>query len=148
VALAVDLALGERYNLAVPSGQAAKRRCALVVGVGIDLVDLDEFRAGLTDDVVEELFLPAERAYALTQVRSWENLGARVAAKMAVFAALRAEGEPAWLEVEVVRGESGELDVRMSGNTLARARELRVRTCSLSMTHTRSTALAIAVLED
>ena len=129
---------------------AVLRRRALVAGVGIDLVDLEEFRAGLTDDGVELLCLPDEIAYARTQARPWENLGARQAAKRAVFRALGAEvgEEPAWHDVEVLRSESGELDVRLTGTALALAERRGVSGCSISMTHTRGVALAVAVLED
>ncbi|MFH1689802.1 MAG: holo-ACP synthase [Candidatus Eisenbacteria bacterium] len=122
----------------------------MVVGLGIDIVDLEEFRAGLNDSRVDRLYLPDEVGYARTQARSWENLGARLAAKRAVFRALGAEvgGEPDWHDVEVLRRESGELDVRLTGGALALAGRLGARECSLSMTHTRRTALAVAILQD
>ena len=125
-----------------------QRRLELVVGVGIYVVDIREFRAGLTEDLADEFFLPGETGYARTQVRSWENLGARLAAKRAVFDALGAASSSVWHEVEVLRGDSGELDVRLSGGTLALAERLGVSRCNLSMTHTRETAMAVAILED
>ena len=122
----------------------------MVVSVGIDIVDLEEFRAGLTDGLVGELCVPDEISYSRTQVRSWENLGARLAAKRAVFRALgvAVEGAPAWHEVEVVRHESGTLTVRLSGSALALAAERGVSECRLSMSHTKRTALAVAILVD
>lgn len=120
----------------------------MVVCLGIDIVDLEEFRAGLTESAVAEFCLPDEAGYARTQARSWENLGARLAAKKAVFKALGSGGDTPWHEVEVVRRESGELDVRLTGGTLALAERLGARECSLSMSHTRRTALAVAVLHD
>ncbi len=120
------------------------------MGLGIDIVDLEEFRAGLTDSLVGEFYLPDEIGYARTQARSWENLGARLAAKRAVFKALRAAagGAPVWHEVEVVRHESGEVDVRLSGSALALAGGQGVSECRVSMSHTKRTALAVAILED
>jgi len=120
----------------------------LIVCLGIDVVDLEEFRAGLTEGLVREICLPGEIAYAHTQARPWESLGARLAAKRAVLKALgeNERDEPAWQDVEVVRGESGELDVRLSGGALALAEGRGA--CSLSMTHTRRTAMAVAVFED
>ncbi len=149
-ALGVDLPSRARYNLAVPSGLAVQRRRALVVGLGIDIVDLEEFRAGLNDSLVGEFFLPDEISYSRTQARSWENLGARLAAKRAVFRALggAAGGAPTWHEVEVVRRESGTLTVRLSGSALALAAGQGVSECRLSMSHTKQTALAVAILED
>ena len=149
-ALGVDLPSRARYNLAVPSGLAVQRRRALVVSLGIDIVDLEEFRAGLTDSLAGEFFLPDEISYSRTQARSWENLGARLAAKRAVFRALGATagGAPTWHEIEVVRRESGESDVRLSGSALALAVAQGVSECRLSMSHTKRTALAVAILED
>ena len=147
IALGVDLPSRARYNLAVPSGLAVQRRRALVVSLGIDIVDLEEFRAGLTDSLAGEFFLPDEISYSRTQARSWESLGARLAAKRAVFRALGA-GARTWHEVEVVRRESGELDVRLSGSALALAVAQGVSECRLSMSHTKRTALAVAILVD
>ena len=122
----------------------------MVVGLGIDVVDLEEFRAGLTDARLGEFYLPDEVGYARTQARSWESLGARLAAKRAVFKALGADagGAPAWHEVEVVRHKSGDLTVRLSGRALALARGQGASECRLSMSHTKRTALAVAILED
>ena len=122
----------------------------MVVSVGIDIVDLEEFRAGLTDGLVGEFYLPDEISYALTQARSWENLGARLAAKRAVFKALGVDagGALAWHDVEVVRRESGTLTVRLSGSALALAGGRGASECKLSMTHTRRTALAVVIFED
>ena len=122
----------------------------MITCLGIDVVDLEEFRAGLTESLMGELYLPGEIDYARTQVRSWENLGARLAAKRAVFKALGAgNGEvQAEHEVEVVRHQSGGLDVRLSGGALALAERLGASACRLSMTHTKRTAMAVAILED
>ena len=120
----------------------------MIVCLGIDIVDLEEFRRELTEDLTSELFLPGEIGYARTQARPWENLGARFAAKRAVFSALGGEAEQVWHDVEVLRGDCGELDVRLSGGTLALAGRLGASRCNLSMTHTRKTTLAVAILDD
>jgi holo-[acyl-carrier protein] synthase len=133
----------------------------LVVGLGIDIVDVDEFRSGPVASDPSTFFLPGELEYARTQARSWENLAARLAGKRAVLRALGEEpgavpGEasspdsealPAWQEVEILRGESGEVDVRLSGATLLRAESVGATVCRVSLTHTRRTALATAILE-
>lgn len=120
----------------------------MVAGLGIDIVDLRDFRTELRDDLTRTLFLPDELDYAGTQARSWENLGARLAAKRAVFRALGADAKrPAWHDVEVLRRETGDLEVKLTGDALRRSRAIGATACRLSMTHTRETALAVAVLE-
>lgn len=122
----------------------------MIVCLGIDVVDLEEFRDGLTDSLKGKLYLPGEIDYARTQARPWESLGARLAAKRAVSMALNAGAavEPVWHEIETVRGESGELDVRLSGRALALAQREGASVCHLSMSHTKRTAMAVAILED
>ena len=130
--------------------------------MGIDIVDLDEFRSGPAAEDSGRFFLSGEVEYARTQARSWESLAARLAAKRAVMRALGvascvAGGDgssdellaaPAWHEVEILRQESGEVDVRLRRGALAAARSLGVSACSLSISHTRRTAIAVAILED
>ncbi len=122
----------------------------MVVGLGIAIVDLADLRARLNEASARRLFLPGETGYADTQARPWESLGARLAAKQAVLRGLCVDVEtrPPWLEVEVGRSEAGEPSVRMSGGTLELADRLGVTRCRVSMSHTRRTALAVAVLED
>lgn len=118
----------------------------MVVGVGIDIVDLEEFRSGLTDALIGECYLPDEISYVSTQARPWESYGARLAAKRALLRAI-GESEGARLtEIEVVRGESGELDLRLSGAVLEASRKAGADTWHVSVSHTRGTALAVVVL--
>ena len=120
----------------------------MVLGVGIDVIEVQEFRSGLDDARLGELFLQEELAYARTQARLWENLAARAAAKRAVLKALRVtDDEPRWLDVEVTRGGSGEPDVRLHGETLRHAGEIGARELRLSMSHTRTAAVAVVVVE-
>ena len=87
------------------------------------------------------IFTPAERA--LTAERP-ASLAARFAAKEAVAKALAlTDGD--WHDVEVLGGGDGPPSVRLSGAAAARAAELDA-TVSVSLTHTRGLAGAVAVL--
>jgi len=128
-----------------PAGEAS----AVIVGVGIDIVDLDRFRGGLSDTMIAELFLPGEIEYASSQARSWENFGARFAAKEAVFKALGAglaQGMR-WHDVEVCRDKSGAVFLRLHGKATELARQQGVTRSFLSLSHTGTNAIAVAILE-
>ena len=119
-----------------------------VVGVGTDLVDLDRFRVVLsrTPGIVDRLFTEGEQRDARERRDPTERLGARFAAKEAVLKAMGAGiGECAFREIEVVRAESGEPSVRLSGRAEVLARAKGVAAWRLTMTHTASLAQAIAV---
>jgi holo-[acyl-carrier protein] synthase len=117
-----------------------------VGGVGIDLLEVERLERALErrPRLAERVFTDAERAYAASRARPGLHLAARFCAKEAVAKAL---GMTAWgwREVEVVAtGAAPEL--RLTGAVAARASELGVR-ASISLTHTDTTAGAVAVLE-
>ncbi len=122
----------------------------MIVGIGIDIVDVAEFRRRLDEALIDELFLPGETAYARTQARAWENFAARLAAKEAAFKALGAGLAQGlrWRDVEVVREASGAVSMELHGAARARADELDVEGCRVSLSHTRSQAIAMVVMEN
>ena len=75
----------------------------MILGVGIDVVDIDRFKQSLerTPDLKQKLFTEAER------IKSIESLAGRFAAKEALIKALNAETGILWHEAEVVNLEGG-----------------------------------------
>ncbi len=147
----------------------------MIIGIGTDVVDVARFRALLDDARVAELFLPDETAYCSARARPWECFAARAAAKRAFLHALAgtgigapaaawpsadgtappdtvfagdAMGEGAlWHDVEILRRASGDVDIRITGRALEAAGAVGASRWSLSIAHTKNTALAVVVLE-
>ena len=116
--------------------------------IGIDIVDVPRFRALLArrPRIAERLFTPAEREYAEARADPAERLAARFAAKEAVMKALGAGfGDVAFKDMEVVRAPGGKPGVRLSGRAAARARRAGVTGWHLSLSHTATSAVAVAV---
>lgn len=120
-----------------------------VIGVGIDIVDLDIFRARLDEDLIEELFLPEEVKYCSGRARPWESYAARFAAKEATFKALSVGLSHGlrWKHVEILKDESGAVAVRLTGKALQQAQEKEVKEIHLSVSHTKLNAMAVVVME-
>ncbi len=121
-----------------------------VIGLGTDLVELDRFRASLerTPRLRERLFTEGERAYADARHDPTERYAARFAAKEATMKALGVGlGEIDWHDVEVVRLESGQPVLGVSGRAAERAAELGITSWLLTMTHTATLAQAIVVAQ-
>ena len=114
-----------------------------VIGVGIDVVDIERFMASLarTSGLRERLFTPAEA------VRLPASLAARFAAKEALAKSLGAPGNLAWHDAEVESEESGRPLLVIRGSVRARADELGVRSLHLSLSHDAGIASAVVVLE-
>jgi holo-[acyl-carrier protein] synthase len=119
-----------------------------VIGIGVDAVDVDRFRASLarTPSLAGRLFTAGELAYAARRSDPTERLAARFAAKEAVMKALGVGlGAFAFRDVEVVRATSGEPALRLTGGAAVLAADRGVRQWRVSLTHTATTAIAVAV---
>ena len=114
-----------------------------IIGVGIDVVDIERFGASLarTPGLAERLFTPAELSRPLA------SLAARFAAKEAVAKALGAPGAMHWHDAEVVSESSGRPLLELRGTVLARADDLGVRATHLSLSHDAGIASAVVLLE-
>jgi holo-[acyl-carrier protein] synthase len=117
-----------------------------VGGVGIDLLEVERLERALErrPRLAERVFTDAERAYAAARARPGLHLAARFCAKEAVAKALGLTAW-SWRDVEVVATGAAPR-VRLSGSVAARAAELGVE-ATISLTHTDTTAGAVALLE-
>lgn len=115
----------------------------MIVGVGIDVVDVDRFRQTLerTPAMSARLFSEAERERPLA------SLAARFAAKEALAKALGAPSDLNWRDAEVLVDPSGKPVLALSGTVAARAADLGVRELHLSLSHDAGIASAVVVLE-
>ena len=115
-------------------------------GVGIDLLEVERLERALErrPRLAERVFTDAERAYAAARARPGLHLAARFCAKEAVAKALGLTAW-SWRDVEVVATGAAP-QVRLSGSVAARAAELGVA-ATISLTHTDTTAGAVALLE-
>ena len=115
-------------------------------GVGIDLLEIKRLERALErrPRLAERVFTDAERAYAASRARPGVHLAARFCAKEAVAKALGMTAW-SWRDVEVVATEGAPL-ITLTGSVAARAAELGV-TATVSLTHTDTTAGAVAVLQ-
>ena len=116
-----------------------------MIGIGTDLVDLDRFREALarTPGLVPRLFCADEQAYAERRNDPTERYAARFAAKEAVMKGL---GACEFTDIEVVRDDdSGAPAVALHGRARELAEEAGVSRWLLTLTHSDTTAHAIAV---
>lgn len=115
-----------------------------MAAVGIDLIEIERVERALErrPRLAERLFSQAELDYARGHARPGRHLAARFAAKEAVIKALGTPGVgPS--QIEVVPGPPPE--VRLNGTA---ARVAGQRAVSISLTHSREAAAAIALVAD
>lgn len=122
----------------------------MIIGIGIDIVELGRFKKRLSPDLIQELFLPDETSYCQTQRHNEENFAGRFAAKEAVFKALGAGLEQGlrWHDVEVCKESSGAVRLEFSGRASELAAQKKVTHSHVSISHSRQNAIAMVVLEN
>jgi len=124
-----------------------------VIGVGIDLVELDRVRQLLArrhDQAMERFLTEHEREYVASRPDPVPHMAARLAAKEAVYKALQALPDcrgVGWREIQVWRAETGKPSVTLSGLAAAAAETHGPLRIHLSLTHTHGSAAAVAILE-
>lgn len=120
-----------------------------IIGVGIDVAEIDRFRASLerTPGLAERLFLERELLLPGGGRRGIASLAARFAAKEALAKALGAPPGLHWTDVEVYVEDSGQPRLRVTGTVAARAAKLGVRSWHVSLSHDAGVASAVVVAE-
>lgn len=122
----------------------------MLIGLGVDSVDVDRFRLVLarTPRLRTRVFTAAELEYAAMQRDPTQRLAARFAAKEATMKALGVGlGEVRLVDIEVSRQPSGAPRLRLHRGAEALAETLGVSRWWLSMSHTDLVATAVVVAE-
>lgn len=122
----------------------------MIYGIGIDVVEVDRIEDAIAKQgevFLRKLFTEAERKYCEQQKRPGLHYAARFAAKEAVSKALGTGigGKAGWLEMEVIRGESGAPTMIFHGHASEFIQAQGIAEVQVSLTHARDYAAANAV---
>ncbi len=124
-----------------------------VIGVGIDLVDLERIRSLLAnkgEQAMTRFFSQKEREYLSTRPDATGHAAARIAAKEAVYKAMQALSGArgiGWREIEVSRDPEGRPAIQLHGLAARLSQERGGLRIQISLTHSAISAGAIAVVE-
>lgn len=121
----------------------------MIIGVGIDVAEIERFDAALerTPQLAQRLFIESELLLPGGDRRGIASLAARFAAKEALAKALGAPSGLLWTDAEVYVEESGQPRLRVRGTVAARAAELGVRQWHVSLSHDAGIASAVVIAE-
>jgi len=113
---------------------------------GVDLLEIERLQQAI--ERYGERFLA--RIYTQTERElchgNFSSLAARFAAKEAVAKALGSGlGDVAWTEIEILRAENGAPVLNLHGKAKTLADQLGLNQWSISLSHTREHAIAMAV---
>jgi holo-[acyl-carrier protein] synthase len=124
----------------------------MIVGIGTDLVSLDEFTRSVDEQpgrYLERIFTQQEITGARARADPYQVLAARLAAKEAFIKAIGTgwTGDVDWLHIEVRTDESGKPSIHLSGSADDFAKSKGVTQIHVTMSHTPMLASAVVILE-
>ncbi len=131
------------------TGRCHDRVTGVIVGIGVDAVDVVRFERILrrTPRVADRLFTAREQARSDGTVLGVTSLASRFAAKEAVAKALGCPPGMEWHDCEVVSLDSGRPVIELTRTVAAASAGLGVVHWHLSLSHDGGFALAYAVAE-
>jgi len=119
----------------------------LVIGTGIDLVEMNRIRKAMEKwggRFLSRIYTSREISYCRGKRLEYVHLAARFAAKEAVRKALGEQMR--WRDVEIINGRSGKPRVNLRGKAREIGRKQGEKRIFLSLSHDHSYAIAQAVV--
>jgi holo-[acyl-carrier protein] synthase len=125
----------------------------MVLGLGTDLIEIERIQVSMDrfgERFLERVFTPGEIAYCMRKRQSAESFAARFAAKEAGAKALGTgiSRGVSWKEIEVRREMGQRPTMHFNGRAGELAKAMGVRRVQLTLSHSRTVAIAVAVVED
>ncbi len=123
----------------------------MIIGTGIDIIEVERIATRVARDsgFRELVFSIAEMAYCDSKATRFEHYAARFAAKEAFLKAI-GRGWDSGLslyEIEVVNDVNGKPSIHLSGNTEKEIAPMGIKYIHVSLSHLKSMATAIVILE-
>ena len=124
----------------------------MLIGTGVDLIEIERIARSIErygDRFLRRIYTDHEIAYCTNKRSSAESFAARFAAKEAGAKALGTgiSRGVTWIEFQIARQPGGRPVLELRGRAALLARELGVKTISLSLTHTGNLAMATVMME-
>jgi holo-[acyl-carrier protein] synthase len=123
----------------------------MISGVGIDMIEVERIAAKISKEsgFRELVFSKTEIAYCESKTNKFEHYAARFAAKEAFFKALGT----GWLEntlfneVEITNTDNGKPELALLGSTLETINEMGIKKILVSLSHIKTMASAVVIVE-
>jgi len=123
----------------------------MIIGTGIDIIEVERIavRVGRDNGFKELVFSKDEISYCDAKANPFEHYAARFAAKEAFLKALGRGWDSGlhWNEIEIANESNGKPVLRIKGMTEKMLEATGIRVIHVSLSHLKSMATAIVILE-
>lgn len=123
----------------------------MIKGIGIDLIEIHRIEKSMEQNgkFIEKIFTREEISYCRSKHRKEIHYAARFAAKEAFFKALGTGWRYGmkWQEIAIANDSLGKPRIRISGKVREYCQQHNLQSIHLSISHTRTHALAHVIIE-
>jgi holo-[acyl-carrier protein] synthase len=124
----------------------------MIYGIGTDIVEVQRVEEKIRKGrgFRELVFSPHEIDYCEQQAACYEHYAARFAAKEALLKALGTgwgNGGVNFNEIEIRNDAAGKPELHLIGNAAVRYGELNIKQILVSLSHIKTTAVAMVIIE-
>jgi holo-[acyl-carrier protein] synthase len=123
----------------------------MILGTGIDMIEVERvaFSAGRDSGFREMVFSKREIEYCESKASPFQHYAARFAAKEAFLKAIGRgwDSSLALHEIEIVNEVNGKPRLLLSGKTAETLESLEIRSIHVSLSHLKTYASAVVILE-
>ncbi len=124
----------------------------MIYGIGIDLIEVERVaeKIGKLSGFRELVFSKNEIEYCELRANKFEHYAARFAAKEAFFKAIGTgwRDGTAYNEIEIINEENGKPVMSFLGKTAASVSKLNLGKIAVSLSHLKTMATAIVIIEN
>lgn len=124
----------------------------MIIGIGTDIIEVKRMDKLVSRgrQYLETIFSGREIDYCEAKAKRSEHYAARYAAKESILKALGTgwRGGLAYSDIEIINEESGKPQVFVRGEVKQYLDQQQTRQISISMSHSKENAIAIAILEN
>jgi holo-[acyl-carrier protein] synthase len=123
----------------------------MIIGAGVDIVEISRIKNAAKKwkkSFLKKIFTDKELQYSNEKTSSYQHLAARFAAKEAMVKALGSglTSRMEWRDIEIWNEASGKPNVRLDGEVKRISDSMGVKDVIISMSHTRTYAIANVIL--
>ena len=123
----------------------------MIVGIGVDVIEIkriEDLINNYPDHAIFKIFTKNEIYYCETQKFKYNSYSARFAAKEAMMKALGRglRNGINWKDIEIVHSAYGKPMINLYGKALELAQNLNAQSVEVSLSHSKTMAIAMVVL--
>jgi holo-[acyl-carrier protein] synthase len=124
----------------------------MVTGIGIDMIEVERVAARISKSKDFQLlvFSKKEIAYCEKKTGKYQHYAARFAAKEAFLKALGTgwKSGTAFNEIEIINNKEGKPEIFFFGKTAAAVAAMKISKISVSLSHLKTVASAVVIIEN